>query len=58
MDFPHGTPGRRDAGGLGGWDGGLLSLTNPGKHPSGMLLPEAGKKRHHRSFPDKFFSGI
>lgn len=43
---------------LVGGEGCLLPLCSPDKHPSGMLLPGAGKKHHHHSFPDKFFSGI
>lgn len=31
------------------------ALPSPGKYPSGMLLPRAGKKHHHHFFPDKFF---
>lgn len=41
-----------------GWEGDLLPLLSPGKHPSGMLLSGAGKKHHHYTFQDKFLSVI
>lgn len=57
MDFPCGRKGAGGSEGVGGWDGDLLPLLSPGKHPSGMLLSGAGNTIT-TPFKDKFLSVI